>query len=383
MFTIVALRRDFRPLTFAIFQGLAQHILQQTTSHRRPVYYAVLCELATRQEEEMYRVAVASRRVPCLLAQRCNLWRSKHYSSSAARSSSSVSAQARATLLEGDDVDAFGHPRIPLRGHYEVHKCDARREWVEEFTGASLPHLGQWWTGEGTDDSCSTLKLKGNAENVIGLVKIPLGVAGPLLVNGNSVQGYHLCPFATTEGALIASATRGANAVSRAGGVWTDAFLQQLTRAPSFQCGSIEEAKKLWGWIKAEEESLRGQVKMYSQHAQLLDLKPHFFGRVLMVQFVYDTGDAAGQNMTTSVTWHACKWILDRMSAELPDVFLESFTVEGNLSADKKMAAKTVMETRGTAAQAEAWVPESILESVLKVGIFTAESATVICIHRE
>ena len=314
---------------------------------------------------------MVSRRGACLLARRSNPWRSNHNNSSSERSSSPVTARASA-LPEGDDVDAFGHPRIPLRGHYEVHKCDARRDWVEQFTGASLQHLGQWWTGEGADDSCSTLKLKGNTENVIGLIKIPLGVAGPLLVNGRNVQGYHLCPFATTEGALIASATRGANAVTRAGGVWTDTFQQQLTRVPSFHCGSIEEAKKLWNWISAEEDTLKAQVKMYSQHAQLVALRPHFFGRVLMVQFVYDTGDAAGQNMTTSVTWHACKWILAQMATELPDVFLESFTVESNFSADKKVAAMNLSETRGTAAQAEAWVPESILESVLKVSTLMA-----------
>ena len=327
----------------------------------------------------MSRAAVVFvRRCPYLLNRKCNPWRSSNQRYSSTSSSSSPSRPSdsapASALPEGDDVDAFGHPRIPLRGHYEVHKCNARRDWVERFTGASLPHVGQWWAGEGTDDSCSTLKLKGNAENVIGLVKIPLGVAGPLLVNGRSVQGYHLCPFATTEGALIASATRGSNAVTRAGGVWTDSLQQQLTRVPSFHCGSIEEAKRLWDWIKAREDSLRVQVKMYSQHAQLVALKPHFFGRVLMVQFLYDTGDAAGQNMTTSVTWHACKWILAQMATELPDVFLESFTIEGNFSADKKMAAMNLSETRGTAAQAEVWLPESILESVLKVGILMDKS---------
>ena len=315
----------------------------------------------------MHRATIRSRRAAwAILSPQCSPRRYKHTSSSA----HSIIMRGSA-LPEGDDVDAFGHPRIPLRGHYEVDKCDTRRAWVERFTGVSLPHLGQWWEGEGTDYGCSTLKLKGNVENLIGLIKIPLGVAGPLLMNGKSVQGHHLIPIATTEGALIASATRGANALTRAGGVWTDSFHRQMTRVPSFHCGSIEEARKLWSWMEPRVDSLRAQVNMYSQHAQLIELKPHFFGRVLMVQFVYDTGDAAGQNMTTSVTWHACKWVISQMTKELPDVFLERFSIATGLSGDKKMAVGNLLETRGTAAQAEAWIPESVLESVLKVGMCT------------
>ncbi len=270
-------------------------------------------------------------------------------------------------VLRYNDRDPYGHPRIPFRGYYDAERCKLRREWAERFTSSSLKHTGQWWSGEGSDDSCSCLKLKGNIENPIGLAKVPIGLAGPLLLSGEHVNGYVLCPFATTEGALIASATRGATALTRAGGVRVRVTNQCMLRGPAFQLRNSGEVERFWQWMLSNFDALKKQVKLFSQHANLVELTPVRFGRVLVVQFRFTTEDAAGQNMVTSGTWHACKWLLRKVDEELPRVRVTEFWVESNLSGDKKMTPMNLYQNRGIHAQAEAWIPEAVLRSVLKV----------------
>jgi len=165
-----------------------------------------------------------------------------------------------------DDKDQFGNPRIPFRGHYEREYCDKRREWAEKFANCSLEQCGKWWSNEGTDDSCSCVRLKGNIENPIGLVKIPLAICGPLLIKGRYVDGFCLCPLATTEGALVASVTRGATALSRSGGVQARVLDQAQIRSPYFIFRSIDEVKTFLKWLQSKFTTAQQRVSQIGHH---------------------------------------------------------------------------------------------------------------------
>jgi len=54
-------------------------------------------------------------------------------------------------------------------------------------------------------------------ENMVGSIQVPMGVAGPVSVDGGSVAG-EVPPLATTEGALLASVNRGCSVINSAGG---------------------------------------------------------------------------------------------------------------------------------------------------------------------
>lgn len=162
-----------------------------------------------------------------------------------------------------NSVDPYGHPRVPFRGYYDRVSCNKRRQWVEEFASCSLAHTGQWWSNEGSDDTCSCLNLKGNIESPIGLAKVPIGIAGPLLVKGDHVNGYVLCPFATTEGALVASASRGATALTRSGGTTVKIIEKAMYRCPAFKLRSMGEVDTFLKWISDNHQPIANQVRFW------------------------------------------------------------------------------------------------------------------------
>ena len=89
-------------------------------------------------------------------------------------------------------------------------------------------------------------------------------------------------------------------------------------------------------------------------------------GNMVHVAFVYETGDAAGQNMTTTCTWQACQWMMSQMTHH-DDIRFDNFIIEGNLSGDKKVNYNSFISGRGTRVLAEAFLPEEVLRHVLKV----------------
>ena len=249
-------------------------------------------------------------------------------------------------------------PRIPARGHYTE---EARQERVAVIRQHSDKALSPFET-----TNLPVEKLTGNIENLVGSIEIPVGLAGPLYFRGQNVNGIIYGPFATSEGALVASATRGATAITEGGGVRTKVLRQRMMRAPYFQFENGYQASKFRDWVLDHVDDIRAQTRMVSNYANLTVVSPNQVGSDLNVYFIYETGDAAGQNMTTTCTWHACNWILDQM-VHFEDINIQNFVIEANMSGDKKANFQSFLNGRGTRVTAECFIPSPILKKVLKV----------------
>ena len=84
-----------------------------------------------------------------------------------------------------------------------------------------------------------------NIEHFIGTVKIPVGVAGPLRINGLHAHGDYLIPLATTEAALVASYNRGAQLITSGGGASAILLNEGVTRTPVFEFHSLAPGRTI------------------------------------------------------------------------------------------------------------------------------------------
>lgn len=199
-----------------------------------------------------------------------------------------------------------------------------------------------------------------NIENLIGTVKIPVGLAGPLRVNGLRAQGDFYVPLATTEAALVASYSRGCTVISESGGCSTLILSEGVSRAPGFAFKTICQAGEFVAWVLSQMEQLRGIAEATTRHGKLVDLRTTVEGNHVYLNFEYLTGDAAGQNMVTIATQAVCDYLIEKSPVQ-PDY---SF-VEANLSSDKKASAQSLQSVRGRKVTAEVRVAKEIIEKRL------------------
>jgi NADP-dependent 3-hydroxy-3-methylglutaryl-CoA reductase len=254
------------------------------------------------------------------------------------------------------EVEVSKGRRIPGRGRHGESARLERLEWLRRQTRASLLDL--------QTTRLDPDRLRGNIENLVGAVEVPVGIAGPLLVRGEQARGWFYAPLATSEGALVSSVVRGALAISRSGGVVARVHGQQMTRTPVFVLDGLEEASAFSEWIPEQLGAMRRVIAGVSRHARLLQVVPICVGRAVFVRFVYATGDAAGQNMTTTATWRACQWVREQVAAEAR-IRIRDFVIEANLSGDKKVTFGALASGRGLRVSATALIRGDVLRKVL------------------
>jgi hydroxymethylglutaryl-CoA reductase (NADPH) len=192
-------------------------------------------------------------------------------------------------------------------------------------------------------------QLRGQIENYVGVVRMPVGIAGPLAIRGEGAVGTYYVPLATTEGTLVLAVTRGAEVITSAGGARVHASDSQVTRAPLFVFATGDSARAAGRWAIENFDAVRAQAEATTRHGRLLRIEPIVLGRRLVLEFTFRTGDAAGQNMVTFAADAACRWL----RRQQPFTHVEFYTIESNISHDKKVANLSHAHRRGRQVNAE------------------------------
>jgi hydroxymethylglutaryl-CoA reductase (NADPH) len=235
-----------------------------------------------------------------------------------------------------------------LENDYTFEAAASRRAFLTEQTGLSLEHISHY--------SFDPAILPGNVEHFTGVAQVPIGIAGPLLVNGEHAQGEFYVPLATAEGSLVASYNRGMKTVREAGGVKTTILDDAMQRAPAFVFADAREARAFGEWLTEHFAEVKQVAESTTRFGRLRGIEQYSASRVLFTRFDYTTGDAAGQNLTGNATAAACAWIAANYEG-ITDFYLES-----NFATDKKSSHINVLRTRGKRVVAEVTIPAALIE---------------------
>ncbi|MDJ0274617.1 MAG: hydroxymethylglutaryl-CoA reductase (NADPH) [Nitrososphaerota archaeon] len=227
-----------------------------------------------------------------------------------------------------------------------------RRSFLERVTGADLSAL---------DADLPYDQIVGrNCENTIGAVAIPVGVAGPLPVEGSDFRREVYVPLATTEGALVATVNRGASAIRRSGWVRSRTLSDRMTRAPVLETPDLDHSIELARWVEQNLERLRSAFRSTTSHGDLIRVVPFVVGKYVFLRMEASTGDAMGMNMVT----RGAQRVVEELLREFP--WLRHVSVSGNLCTDKKATSVNWIMGRGKSVSAEAVIRRDVVSSVLK-----------------
>ncbi|KAJ9546148.1 hypothetical protein OSB04_025855 [Centaurea solstitialis] len=245
-----------------------------------------------------------------------------------------------------------------------LRAASIRRQALERTTGRSLVGLPL----EGFDyDSI----LGQCCEMPVGYVQLPVGIAGPLLLNGCE----YMVPMATTEGCLVASTNRGCKAIFVSGGATAVLLKDGMTRAPVVRFETAERASQLKFFLEdpMNFDTLSvifnniyihdSMLRRSSRFGRLQCIQCAIAGKNLYIRFTCSTGDAMGMNMVSKGVQN----VLDFLQNDFPD--MDVIGISGNFCSDKKPAAVNWIEGRGKSVVCEAVITEEVVKKVLKTTV--------------
>ncbi|KAG0467385.1 hypothetical protein HPP92_018965 [Vanilla planifolia] len=190
----------------------------------------------------------------------------------------------------------------------DCHRATAiRREALSRISGRELEGLPL--------DGFDYGSILGQCcELPVGYVQLPVGIAGPLMLDGREFY----VPMATTEG-------------------------DGMTRAPVVRFPTAARAAELKFFLEESDnyDTLSVVFNRSSRFARLQGIKCSLAGRNLYVRFSCSTGDAMGMNMVSKGVQN----VLDYLQNGFPD--MDVISISSNFCSDKKPAAVNWIEGRG------------------------------------
>lgn len=255
-------------------------------------------------------------------------------------------------MSEKPSFRRIGIPR-DKENDYTAEMAQRRREFASRCTGVQLEHVGRFSLDPGT--------LPGNVENFLGVTQVPIGLAGPLLIDGEHARGEFYVPLATTEGTLVASYNRGMRLLSECGGVKATVVKHSMQRAPVFEFADARAARSFGQWVVGHFAQIKAAAEATTSVGRLVEIEQYAVGPLRYLRFDYTTGDAAGQNMVGKATQAACEWI----QAQHPQH--PRFVLSGGIDTDKKHSHINTLQTRGKRVIAEAVIRAEPLQRLMGV----------------
>lgn len=241
-------------------------------------------------------------------------------------------------------------------GNYAPDIIKARQDFILNETGVDPRHIAH--------SSQDPDSLQGNVENPIGVAQMPLGLAGPLKVNGEHAKGDFYVPMATTEGTLVASYSRGMRILSEIGGVKTTIIERYMQRAPVFHCEDARKARDLGVWLRANFDMIKLVAESTTSVGKLSHIEEYGVSRMWYTRFNFTTGDAAGQNMSGKAADAACRWIMENYPKD--QLGHITYTLSGAIDTDKKHSQINTLHSRGARVVAEAVLPRDLMRQMTR-----------------
>lgn len=232
---------------------------------------------------------------------------------------------------------------------------------------------------------------RANIENFVGTVKIPIGVVKPLTIHFDygaygpspSEPEQVVVPLATTEGALVASTSRGAKILNASGGAHVTLVARHhIQRTPVFRFDSPRLAGRFASWLERQNERenaahpgpwwsfLTELAEQGSKHTKLVSLEVIQLARYVYVRMSLDCDEATGHNMSSIASHYVADGLLARWNEQLAagdEARVTRWWMDGGLSGEKAALGINRILGRGREVVASAALPGAVLRELARV----------------